>query len=263
MYILEVKTVQSSVFRILIEALKDILTDVNIIFDETGIKIMEMDQTHTVLVYLKLDKSKFEYYYCKKKQTVGISMINLFKLIKTMTNNDTLTLFIDEHVSDKLGIKIENGDKNSMTIYKLNLMDLNYDLFEIPPTTFNFVITMPSIDFQKICRDMNTIADIMEIQSVGQELRFSCSGDIAEQETIIGSTENGLVFVKTPENDDNDEEIVQGLFTLKNLIMFTKCTNLSNSVDIFLKNNYPLIVSYNVGSLGILKLCLAPKIVDN
>jgi len=44
--------------------------------------------------------------------------------------------------------------------------------------------------------------------------------------------------------------------------MFTKCTNLSNTVDIYLKNNYPLIICYNVGSLGILKLCLAPKIND-
>ena len=37
MYILELKTVQSSAIRVLIEALKEILTDVNIIFDETGI----------------------------------------------------------------------------------------------------------------------------------------------------------------------------------------------------------------------------------
>ena len=39
MYILEVKTVQSSVMRILIEALKDILTDVNIILDESLVSL--------------------------------------------------------------------------------------------------------------------------------------------------------------------------------------------------------------------------------
>ena len=36
MYILELKTVQSSAIRVLIEALKEILTDVNIMFDENG-----------------------------------------------------------------------------------------------------------------------------------------------------------------------------------------------------------------------------------
>ena len=39
-YILEVKTVQSSAFRVLVEALKEILTDANFEFDETGIKVM-------------------------------------------------------------------------------------------------------------------------------------------------------------------------------------------------------------------------------
>ena len=52
--ILEVQTVQSSAFRILIEALKEILTDANLEFDETGMKIMAMDSSHTVLVHLKL-----------------------------------------------------------------------------------------------------------------------------------------------------------------------------------------------------------------
>ena len=51
--ILEVKTVQSSAFRVLIEALKEILTDANFEFDSTGIKVMAMDSSHTVLVHLK------------------------------------------------------------------------------------------------------------------------------------------------------------------------------------------------------------------
>ena len=39
-YILEVKTVQAAAFRILTEALKEILTDANFVFDEMGLKVM-------------------------------------------------------------------------------------------------------------------------------------------------------------------------------------------------------------------------------
>ena len=67
MYVLEVRTVQASAFRILIEALKEILTDANLEFDETGMKIMAMDSSHTVLVHLKLTASNFELYKCKNK----------------------------------------------------------------------------------------------------------------------------------------------------------------------------------------------------
>ena len=50
----EIKTMQSSVIRTLVEALKEILTEANLEFDSNGIKIIAMDETHTVLVYLQL-----------------------------------------------------------------------------------------------------------------------------------------------------------------------------------------------------------------
>ena len=40
-YIFIVKTVQSGAFRVLIESLKEILTDTNIIFDKTGLKKLQ------------------------------------------------------------------------------------------------------------------------------------------------------------------------------------------------------------------------------
>ena len=64
------------------------------------------------------------------------------------------------------------------------------------------------------------------------------------------------------QNTDNPNEIVQGLFELKYLIIFTRCTNLCNQVEIYLKNDYPLIISYGVASLGTIKLCLAPQCTD-
>ena len=78
----EIKTVQSSAFRTLIEALKEILTEANIEFDSNGIKIVTVDETHTNLVYLSLQSDKFEHFYCPVKYVLGVNMIYLFKLIK-------------------------------------------------------------------------------------------------------------------------------------------------------------------------------------
>ena len=93
---LEIKTVQSAAFRVLTEALKEILTDANFEIDETGIKIMAMDSSHTVLVYLKLNAENFEHFHCENKKIIGINMLNFFKLIKTMGNSDILTLFLEK-----------------------------------------------------------------------------------------------------------------------------------------------------------------------
>ena len=254
-YVLELQTVQASAFRILVEALKEILTDANFEFDESGMKIVAMDSSHTVLVHLRLNANNFENYSCNRtKLILGINLINLYKLMKIMGNNDTLSLKVEEDDLSSLHIFIENSEKNSITKFKLNLMDLHEENIEIPPPSFDSVITMPSLDFQKICRDMHNFAEEIEIKSIGHQLIFSCKGQFAEQETSIGSSSNGLAFIQ-----NEADKIVQGIYALKHLVLFSKCTNLCNSVELYLRNDFPLIIKYAVASLGEIKLCLAPK----
>ena len=254
--IVEIKTVQASAFKILIEALKELLTETCIEFDETGLKVIAMDTSHVVLVHLKLEASKFEHYHCEGKVNIGVNMLNLHKLIKTINSNDILTLFIDSKNINHLGIKIENGEKNTKTTYKLDLLDLDSNKIHIDPAQFNSVITLLSSDFQKICRDMNNLAEYVEIKNINNQLMFTCEGEFCQQETIISDNQNtnGTTISNKVEN-----EIVQGVYSLKYLVLFTKCTNLCNTVELYLKNDYPLIVKYNVASLGEIKLCLSPQ----
>ncbi len=253
-YVLEIKTVQSQAFKILIEALKELLTDTCVEFDESGMKIVSMDTSHCVLAHLKLDASKFEYYYCENKINIGINMLNFYKLIRTINSNDTLTLFIESSDINHLGIKIENGEKNSKTTYKLNLLDLDNQRITIDNVEFNTVINLPCVDFQKICRDMHNIADNIEIKNINNQLILSCRGDFCSQETIIVDNDNGINTI----NCKKSNEIVQGVFSLKYLVLFTKCTNLCSTVEILIKNDYPLVIRYMVASLGELKLACSP-----
>ena len=130
---LKQKTVQASPFRVLSEALKDILTDGNLEIDETGMKLISMDNTHTVLVHLRLEAANFEHFHCHERMVLGLNMMNYHKLIKTMSNSDNLTLFMEKDDPNHMGIKIENGEKNTITVYKLNLMDLCEESISIPP----------------------------------------------------------------------------------------------------------------------------------
>lgn len=250
-YSLEMRTVQSSAFKVLVEAMKDLLTDTPIEFDETGLKIISMDTSHVVLVHLKLDADKFEHYFCKNRIVIGVNMLNLYKLIRSINSNDILTLFVDADDMNHLGIKIENGEKNTKTTYKLNLLDLHNPNIQIEPASFESVITLPSVDFQKLVRDMKNIARFVEIKNIKSQLMFSCNGDFCSQETIIADADNGTG------GQSNGAEIVQGIFNLEYLVFFTKCTNLCNTVELHLKNDYPLLIKYTVASLGEIKLVLA------
>ena len=250
----EIKTIQAAAFRTLIEALKEILTEANLEFDRTGIKIMAMDETHTVLVYLRLHADRFENYYCPVKHVLGVNMIYLFKLIKTMGNSDSLTLYLPASNPNKLGIRMENTEKGQVTNFFLKLFDTDVEDISIPSLNFTSIIHMQSADFQKICRDMNVLGEKMEITSSGQNLIFRCVGDFAEQETVIADNQQSTKV----QTKGGSNEITQGIFQLKHLVLFTKCTTLCPSIELYLKNDYPLILRYMVANLGEVKLVLAP-----
>ena len=112
---------------------------------------------------------------------------------------------------------------------------------------------MPSTDFQKICRDFNALAEKLEITSSNSDLIFRCVGDFVDGETVIMSNNQGAIEVER-----NTNEIVQGIFELKYLVLFTKCTSLCPSIELYLKNDFPLILRYTVANLGEVKLVLAP-----
>jgi len=253
----EIKTVQSGAFRSLIEAVKEIVTEVNLEFSSEGIKVVNVDETHTVLVYLKLYAERFESFFCPKKHVLGVNMIYFFKLIKTMGNNDSLTLYLPESNPNKLGIRMENSEKSTVTNYFLKLFDTEIDDIKIPSISFTSIIHMPSVDLQKHCRDMNALGEKLDIEitSSGSDLIFKCMGDFAEQETVI-SENNSTMRVQKTANSTN--EIVQGIFQLKHLVVFTKCTSLCPSIELCLRNDYPLILKYTVANLGEIRLVLAP-----
>ena len=250
----EIRTVQSAAFRTLIEALKEILTEANLEFDSTGIRVIDVDETHTVLTYLRLISDRFEYFYCPSKYVLGINMIYLFKLIKTLSNNDSLTLFLPESNPNKLGIRAENAEKGTTNTWMMKLFDTNVENIEFPNISFTSIIHMPSAYFQKICRDFNALAEKMEITSSNNDLIFRCVGDFVDGETVIMSNNQGGIEVERSTN-----EIVQGMFELKYLVLFTKCTNLCTSTQIHLKNDLPLVLRYMVANLGEVRLVLAPQ----
>tara|TARA_B110000977_G_C11040833_1_gene478802 strand:- start:616 stop:1407 length:792 start_codon:yes stop_codon:yes gene_type:complete len=254
-YLINIKTVQTGAFRVLVESLKEILTDTNFIFDKDGVKLIATDNSHIVLIHMKLEADKFEHYFCNNKISVGINMMNMYKLIKTMGNNDILTIFIDKNIPNKMGLKINNVDKNTQTTYMMNLLDISDEEISIPPATFETELTLPSTDFQKIIRDMTNIGDKIEIKSIGNTLKLNCTGDFADQETILYETQGGLNF----STNQTPDLPIQGLFSLKYLMLFTKCTNLCNQLHIYIKNDYPLIIRYDVANLGSIKLCLSPN----
>ena len=257
--VLTIKTVQIAPFRTLMTALKDILLETNISFQPDGIRIINMDKSHTILAHLLLHSQNFEFYECKKEKIIiGVNMFHLFKLINSIDNDDTLTMYIEnidytDGIVSNLSLKFENGDIKQCKIQKLRLIEPEQEELEYPDVKFSSIINLPSVDFQKIIRDLSCISDKLEIKSVGNELIFKCSGQFASAEIHRAESDGSMGFILK----QDASKIIQGEFSLKNLSYFIKCTNLCQQIEVYLENDLPLVVKYNVASLGEIKLCLS------
>ena len=258
--ILTIKTVQISPFRTLMTALKDILLETNITFQPDGIRIINMDKSHTVLAHMHLQAENFEFFDCKtEKIIIGVNMFHLFKLINSIDNDDTLTIYIEKDdytdgVVSHLALKFENGEIKQCKTQKLRLIEPDPEDLVYPDVKFSSIINLPSSDFQKIIRDLAVISEKLEIKSVGNELIFKCSGQFASAEIHRAESDGSMGFILKQDSS----KITQGEFSLKNLGYFIKCTNLCSQIEVYLENNLPLVVKYDVATLGDIKLCLAP-----
>ena len=257
--VLTIKTVQIAPFRTLMTALKDILLETNITFEPDGMRIINMDKSHTILVHLFLAAQNFEFYECKKdKIIIGVNMFHLFKLINTIENDETLTIYIEnsdyvDGIVSYLTLKYENGEIKQCKTQKLRLIEPDPEELQYPDVTFSSIINLPSQDFQKIIRDLSCISEKLEIKSVGNELIFKCSGQFASAEIHRAESDGSMGFI----SKQDSSKIIQGEFSLKNLGYFIKCTNLCQQIEVYLENDLPLVVKYNVASLGSIRLCLA------
>ena len=260
-YLFELRTLQTTAFKSLIEALKEILVEANIEANKNGMRIIAKNEKKGILVFLQLYSKKFEYYKCNKKQLhMGISMYNFYKLVKSLNNNSTLSLFVDKNDLNRLGIVIENNERKTTTTFMLKLLDI--DILEVEyggKCKFDAVIYMSASMFQKTCRDMYNLGNKISIMVYNKTLTLSCNVDgnddeIASQETVIAESPEYMQFLKTNKN------VIQGVYSLKDIISFTKCTNISGggAMKLYIHNQYPLVIEYDVGGLGNMKLCINP-----
>ena len=254
---LHLKTIQGGAIRTLFEVLKEIVHDVRLRFDSTGVRLLTMDGSKCSCVYMKLHAKEFDEYWCPDPVEAGINMAKMFQLIKTANSRDVVTLYMESRDDNRLGITIQNADSNTVTNFRLKLMDVDHAEIDIPDVKFAYVITMSSTKFQKLCRDMAGISETMTMITHGDRLVLACNGDIAEQETVLGPADDGMKI------ECSTDTKIEGKFSLKFLTLFCKASSLSQTLDLFIRKSFLLIMQYQVASLGEIRFCLAPMVVDD
>ncbi|KAI4915914.1 DNA polymerase delta processivity factor [Alternaria incomplexa] len=256
--VLEAKLAQASILKKVVDAIKDLVQDCNFDCNDSGIALQAMDNSHVALVSMMLKSEAFEPFRCDRNIALGINLGSLTKVLRAAGNDDALTIKAEDS-PDVVNLLFESSTTSRLSEYDIKLMDIDQEHLGIPETDYAATVTMPSAEFQRICRDLGALSESVSIECSKDGIKFACSGDIGSGSVILKTSNS----VEKPEDNVSIEmnEPVSLTFSLKYLINFCKASGLSNQVKLCLSSEVPLLVEYPFEA-SYLRFYLAPKIGD-
>jgi len=242
------KTPEGFTIKMLAELLQNNIKTACFEISETGIKLRMINSHRIILIDLELSADNFTIYKFRsdKKITIGINLNHFHKMLKSIKKKDNIILFIRNDNPTELGIKVIPKENNRKTISYIKIQNVQNISIELP-NEYNKPIIVPSIDFQKTCKDMNSIGGIINVVSNGYYVKFLCNtGNVLKREVIFG---------EIGDDDDSDyeaeeQEQYSQKFDTEQFCRIVKIAGFSSVMHVFPKGSNPILFRSNVGTLG-------------
>uniref|UniRef100_A0A453PYT5 DNA sliding clamp PCNA n=1 Tax=Aegilops tauschii subsp. strangulata TaxID=200361 RepID=A0A453PYT5_AEGTS len=162
---LELRLVQGSLLKKVLEAIKELVTDANFDCSGTGFSLQAMDSSHVALVALLLRSEGFEHYRCDRNLSMGMNLGNMAKMLRCAGNDDIITIKADDG-SDTVTFMFESPNQDKIADFEMKLMDIDSEHLGIPDSEYQAIVRMPSSEFSRICKDLSSIGDTGMLVSI-------------------------------------------------------------------------------------------------
>ena len=109
----EARLAQGKIFKQIIDAIKDLVTDCNMDISEEEMSIQSMDSAHVSLVAVRLSSAAFDHFRCDRPNSLGLNTANMSKIFKMLSGEDSVT-FKAEDDADALSMLFEGGKSDTI-----------------------------------------------------------------------------------------------------------------------------------------------------
>ena len=278
--VVEIETTQIKPFKQLFDSIKNKLPDTSLLFNQESMQILQLDSASTFLVDVRLHGENFEHFYCAPHDAnfkeINLSAGHLNQVFKNVTNGDTRLVLYYEDRSDYVTIILENSSKSEHRTFEVPIQNPQDDILLGEMKEFDqygYALSMPSADLVRICRELkNMECEKVQITHDRRALRFVSNpgstnngnvktsivriGTLALDGDAVDADIETTLFTKVP---TDGHSIYSGTFKFATLYEFSKSQSGGENkiVRIFLQIDEPMILHYEIGTLGELKVGLA------
>jgi proliferating cell nuclear antigen len=249
------------VFAALFQHMKLFTEHINIMFEPTRVYIQTMDSSHVSIIEIHLPASWFDTYELTSESgiTIGVNSTLLYRILNIREKGQEISIKYDLEDSDRLFIHFTCDNKDIFDKqFELPLLDLDVVTMNIPAIDSQAEITISSANLANIIGQMKQFGDALEITCTEENVQLYAlsteSGKMAVDINIDDLTAYSI-------NEGQSMNLSFSLNILHNMCLHHK---LAKTVDLFLTDNYPMKLDYNLGEENAhMTFYLAPKIKDD
>ena len=263
MSVFEACSAQAVAFKTTIDAIVHAhIVETTLVVDRRGMSIRQVDPGQCMVVDVLLEAPSFQTFVLGEAEThVGINVPALQRVLKSLTNKDTITLSVLYNEPIFLRVGVYNDFTKSEIVHKLRVLMLDYERVEVPPRENDRIVSMPSADFARHVKDFAPLAPELELEVTDSAFYVRARSDLCTSEAAIrpknnvrgeqygnGSTHIGL--------GRNGNRTVCQTFNTKYLQSITKAAGLDSQITLYFTQGLPMVVRYNVSIIGSLRYVL-------
>jgi proliferating cell nuclear antigen len=237
------KTNDGHIIKTLFELLQNNIKSGIYHFDANGITMRQTDSQQKILIDLALKREYFNLYSVKTPFTNGLNHTIIYRMLRSIKKKDSISFFIRSDQPSELGIEIVPKEKNRTTTSYVKVQ--NVQLYDIQlPTGYDSCVIIPSIEYQKMIKDMGNMSNKIKIVNMGSQLKFVCTNDcIYSREVLFGEK------TSHPVSEQFEQE-----FETESLSRISKISGLNSFLQIYQSKNLPLLIKSGVGMLGTISI---------
>lgn len=252
MSLFKLKTTESHTFKTLAELLASCIKNAAFVINSAGLRLTCVDNKSSAgntCFDLKLPSKNFlEFYfnpaYAKSEFTMGLDLVNFYKILKTIKKKDVLIFEIDEQEPQKLTIVIQQSFEA-----EANAMRSSVQIISVPADS------SPSLEYEQrptVCgaKEFARIRTFHKVDSVISQ-QFG-------QGWCTFSTSNGTIVSKSllfgAKNHQGNQVVYDQKFESETLTQLVKIAGISQIIRIFHEPELPLKIEIDVGPLGSLAI---------
>lgn len=241
----ELKLDNAKYWRDCVESIVSLVDEGLFNVTKEGIDLKAMDPSSISMVSFFIPSKAFSKYTVEKNTSFGVNLENLSKIMSRTRDNEALVM---KDADGKLAMEfIGQGSRRR---YKLQLIDVKKSVEKEPNVQFDAHAEVNGEPFKDIIKDASLISSYISFKASKDQFGINARGDSGELEELHDNA--GSVMKKI--SAENKADAVFNLEFLENMV---KSCPPGSVIQLQLKSNEPLRLSYNIGESNIVYF-LAP-----